>query len=159
MPIADKCPDRDCGIAGRDGDDALIGKTRSPFKGSTVVDALLNIVHEDNRLMVINKPAGLVCHPTKGDIYSSLVSRVRIYLDGASAGSRFHLINRLDRETSGLVVVAKTDAAHQNENTDPGVGVVTAAVILRGRRVEIRPLATDGHPDQPDNDGREALKR
>lgn len=66
---------------------------------------LLNVVHEDEDLLVVNKPAGLVCHPTKGDVYSSLISRVRLYFAGRFEA---HLINRLDRETSGLVVVAKT---------------------------------------------------
>jgi 23S rRNA pseudouridine1911/1915/1917 synthase len=65
---------------------------------------LLNILHEDDRLLVLNKPAGLVCHPTKPDGHSSLISRVRGHL-GAAAHP--HLINRLDRETSGLVLVAK----------------------------------------------------
>jgi 23S rRNA pseudouridine1911/1915/1917 synthase len=69
-------------------------------------DALLNIVHEDDRLLVLNKPAGLVCHPTKGDETSSLVGRVRLYM-----GPHYHLINRLDRETSGLVLIAKEDTA------------------------------------------------
>lgn len=66
------------------------------------------IVHEDGDLLVINKPAGLVCHPTKTDAMSSLIGRVRLHL-GAEATS--HLINRLDRETSGLVLVARTDEA------------------------------------------------
>jgi 23S rRNA pseudouridine1911/1915/1917 synthase len=69
-----------------------------------VPDPRLNIVFEDERLLVLNKPAGLVCHPTKGDEYSSLVGRVRIHL-----GPAYHLINRLDRETSGLVLIAKQD--------------------------------------------------
>lgn len=68
--------------------------------------ARLNVVFEDDRLLVLNKPAGLVCHPTKGDEYSSLVGRVRLHL-----GPEYHLINRLDRETSGLVVIGKEDAA------------------------------------------------
>jgi len=54
---------------------------------------------------VINKAAGLVCHPTKGDEYSSLISRARLYL---GAKEEPHLINRLDRETSGIVIVAKS---------------------------------------------------
>ena len=66
--------------------------------------ASFEIVHEDEQLLVINKAADLVCHPTKGDAYSSLVGRIRLYL-GEEA--EWHLINRLDRETSGLVVVAK----------------------------------------------------
>lgn len=64
---------------------------------------LFPVVSEDDLLLVINKPAGLVCHPTKGDDYSSLVGRLRLYL-----GRSGHLVNRLDRETSGLVFVAKT---------------------------------------------------
>lgn len=67
---------------------------------------LLTIIHEDDELLVVNKPAGLVCHPTKGDELSSLISRVRLHL-GESAHP--HLINRLDRETGGVNLVAKTD--------------------------------------------------
>jgi 23S rRNA pseudouridine1911/1915/1917 synthase len=69
------------------------------------VDNPFNILHEDADLLVVNKPAGLVCHPTKPDGYSSLISRVRAYL-GPDASPR--LVNRLDRETSGVVLVAKT---------------------------------------------------
>lgn len=70
------------------------------------MNPLFPIVHEDDELLVVNKPAGLVCHPTKGDEYSSLISRIRLHLpENATA----HLVNRLDRETSGLVMVAKTD--------------------------------------------------
>jgi 23S rRNA pseudouridine1911/1915/1917 synthase len=65
---------------------------------------LFEVVAEDEDFLVINKPAGLVCHPTKGDEYSSLISRVRLYLGTASTP---HLINRLDRETSGIVITAK----------------------------------------------------
>src|SRR5947209_13039043 len=69
------------------------------------MEDLFDIIHEDAELLVINKPADLVCHPTKGDVYSSLISRVRLYF-GSPAEA--HLINRLDRETSGLVLVGKT---------------------------------------------------
>jgi 23S rRNA pseudouridine1911/1915/1917 synthase len=72
------------------------------------MEMLFEIIEEDADLLAINKPAGLVCHPTKGDEHSSLVGRVRLYL-GPTA--KFHLINRLDRETSGVVVVAKNDEA------------------------------------------------
>lgn len=73
---------------------------------SRVMEPLFEIIHEHADLLVINKPAGLVCHPTKGDAYSSLIGRVRLHL-GADAPA--HLVNRLDRETSGLVLVAKSD--------------------------------------------------
>ena len=69
---------------------------------------LLEIIFEDDGLLVINKPADLVCHPTKSDAFSSLISRVRLYL---GENGPPHLVNRLDRETSGVIIVAKNDAA------------------------------------------------
>lgn len=71
-------------------------------------NGLFPVVFEDADLLVINKPADLVCHPTKGDALSSLISRVRLHL---GAGAEAQLVNRLDRETSGLVVCARSRAA------------------------------------------------
>jgi 23S rRNA pseudouridine1911/1915/1917 synthase len=69
------------------------------------VEKLFEIIHEDAELLVINKPAGLVCHPSKNGELSSLIGRVRLHL-----GSDAHpqLVNRLDRETSGVTIAAKT---------------------------------------------------
>jgi 23S rRNA pseudouridine1911/1915/1917 synthase len=64
---------------------------------------LFEILHEDDDLLVVNKPAGLVCHPTRDGERSSLVGRARLYLGHAEG----RLVNRLDRETSGVVLVAK----------------------------------------------------
>jgi 23S rRNA pseudouridine1911/1915/1917 synthase len=72
------------------------------------MNTLFEVIHEDAELLAINKPADLVCHPTKGDVYSSLISRVRLHLGGASEPQ---MVNRLDRETSGVVLVAKTSEA------------------------------------------------
>ena len=72
------------------------------------VEKLFAIIHEDAELLAINKPAGLVCHPTKTDEYSSLISRVRLHLGKDQPA---HLVNRLDRETSGVTLVAKRDEA------------------------------------------------
>ncbi len=72
--------------------------------GYPSVAELFEIIYEDSALLVINKPAGLVCHPTKTDQFSSLISRVRLYL---GPGSPPQLVNRLDRETSGITLVAK----------------------------------------------------
>jgi len=74
----------------------------------TQVRPPFDIIFEDEDLLVINKPAGLVCHPTKGDEWSSLIGRTRIYLGAERVA---HLINRLDRETSGVVLAAKNPAA------------------------------------------------
>jgi 23S rRNA pseudouridine1911/1915/1917 synthase len=76
---------------------------------------LFEVIYEDTDLLVVHKPADLVCHPTKGDEYSSLISRARIYLQRQAGDTPEpltpHLIHRLDRETSGLVVIAKNAAA------------------------------------------------
>jgi 23S rRNA pseudouridine1911/1915/1917 synthase len=71
------------------------------------VTTLLDIIHEDAELLAVNKPADLVCHPSKQGELSSLIGRVRLHL--AEQDIHPHLINRLDRETSGLILVAKTD--------------------------------------------------
>lgn len=67
-------------------------------------DTPIDVVHEDADLLVANKPAGLVVHPSKNGEWSSLIGRVRLYLGHAEG----RLINRLDRETSGLVLIAKS---------------------------------------------------
>jgi 23S rRNA pseudouridine1911/1915/1917 synthase len=72
------------------------------------VQTLFEVIFEDADLLVINKPAGLVCHPTKGDEWSSLIGRTRLYL---GPGRAVHMINRLDRETSGVVITAKNPVA------------------------------------------------
>ena len=61
------------------------------------------IVHEDARLLVINKPGDVVCHPSKAGPWSSLVGAAREY----TGLPTMHLVFRLDRETSGVVVLAK----------------------------------------------------
>jgi 23S rRNA pseudouridine1911/1915/1917 synthase len=70
------------------------------------VSAILQVVFEDEDLLVVAKPAGLVSHPTKSGEMSSLIGRVRLHL-GHGEG---RLVNRLDRETSGVVLVAKSAA-------------------------------------------------
>jgi len=70
------------------------------------MESVVNVIHQDEELLIINKPADLVCHPTKAGAYSSLIGRVRLHLGPAA---RPHLVNRLDRETSGVVVVALQD--------------------------------------------------
>lgn len=91
---------------------------------------MLNVIHEDADLLVVQKPAGLVCHPTKDGEMSSLIGRARLHLN-----SQPHLINRLDRETSGVVLIAK------NPETAGGLGK-----IFEGRAVEKEYLAiVHGH--------------
>jgi 23S rRNA pseudouridine1911/1915/1917 synthase len=90
------------------------------------LEKLFIILYEDADLLVVNKPAGLVCHPTKGDEFSSLISRARLYLrtenlkletppapslQPSAFGLKPYMINRLDRETSGVVIIAKSSGA------------------------------------------------
>jgi 23S rRNA pseudouridine1911/1915/1917 synthase len=86
------------------------GNRRGPLIcwARTAVNELFKTIYEDAELLVVNKPAGLVCHPTKTDEYSSLISRLRLYL---GQGSHPQLVNRLDRETSGVTLAAKTEEA------------------------------------------------
>lgn len=72
------------------------------------MEPLFEILHEDDDLLAINKQADLVCHPTKTDELSSLAGRVRLHL---GEDRPVHFVNRLDRETSGIVIVAKTNEA------------------------------------------------
>jgi len=77
----------------------------------------LNIVFEDEHLLVIDKPAGLVVHPAagheSGTLVNALIAHCGASLSGIGGVRRPGIVHRLDKDTSGLLVVAKTDAAHQ----------------------------------------------
>lgn len=77
----------------------------------------LDIIYEDEDILVINKPAGLVVHPSKGHLKGTLVNGLLHYLNGnLSTGSDFYrpgIVHRIDKDTSGILVVAKHNAAHQ----------------------------------------------
>ncbi|MGH6663535.1 MAG: RluA family pseudouridine synthase [Pseudolabrys sp.] len=77
----------------------------------------LNIVYEDDALIVIDKPAGLVVHPAaghaKGTLVNALIAHCGASLSGIGGVKRPGIVHRLDKDTSGLMVVAKTDQAHR----------------------------------------------
>jgi 23S rRNA pseudouridine1911/1915/1917 synthase len=77
----------------------------------------LDIIFEDKDLLVINKPAGLVVHPGAGNESGTLVNALLAHCGGSLSGiggvKRPGIVHRLDKETSGLLVVAKNDLAHQ----------------------------------------------
>jgi 23S rRNA pseudouridine1911/1915/1917 synthase len=77
----------------------------------------LRILHEDAHLIVIDKPAGIAMHPAPGSETGTLVNALLHHcgesLSGIGGVARPGIVHRLDKETSGVVVVAKTDAAHQ----------------------------------------------
>ncbi len=72
----------------------------------------LNIAYEDDELLVINKPAGLVVHPGAGNKDGTLVNALLHHAPELANLPRAGIIHRLDKETTGLLVVAKTIAAH-----------------------------------------------
>ena len=80
-------------------------------------DIALDVVFEDEHLIVIDKPAGLVVHPapghSSGTLVNALIAHCGDSLSGIGGVKRPGIVHRLDKETSGLLVVAKTDQAHQ----------------------------------------------
>lgn len=77
----------------------------------------LNIVYEDAEIIVIDKPAGLVVHPAaghaKGTLVNALIAHCGDSLSGIGGVKRPGIVHRLDKDTTGLMVAAKTDRAHQ----------------------------------------------
>lgn len=77
----------------------------------------LDIVYEDEHLLVVNKPKGLVVHPAPGHIGDTLVNGLLAYckesLSGINGEKRPGIVHRIDKDTSGLLVIAKNDMAHQ----------------------------------------------
>lgn len=77
----------------------------------------LNIIYEDAAIIVINKQAGMVVHPAPGNYDHTLVNALLFHchdLSGIGGVVRPGIVHRLDKETSGLIVVAKTDEAHRH---------------------------------------------
>lgn len=79
-------------------------------------DIDLDIIYEDDALLVVNKPSGMVVHPSKGHLSGTLVNGLLFHVNTLSDGTatiRPGIVHRIDMDTSGLLVVAKTNEAHQ----------------------------------------------
>lgn len=100
----------------------------------------LAIVHEDAHLLVIDKPAGLVVHPAPGHWQGTLVNGLLAYHAGAMALPRAGIVHRLDKDTSGLMVVAKTL---------PAMTALTRAIAAREVRREYLALVHGELPPEP----------
>ncbi len=105
----------------------------------------VEIVFEDEHLLVVDKPAGLVVHPSRGHSSGTLAQVLAGRVAGGEEG-RAGIVHRLDRETSGLLVVARTEAAHRALRT-----AMSHRQIAREYRalVEGRPPARTGTIDAP----------
>jgi 23S rRNA pseudouridine1911/1915/1917 synthase len=113
----------------------------------------LTIVFEDEHLIVVDKPAGLVVHPAAGNLDGTLVNALlhhcRGQLSGIGGVARPGIVHRIDKDTSGLLVVAKTDAAHLGL-----AGQFAAHSIERSYRAFCA-----GHPQPPAGTIRGAIAR
>ena len=100
-------------------------------------DIKLDIVYEDEHMLVINKPVGLVVHPGAGNHDGTLVNALLYHcgdsLSGIGGVVRPGIVHRLDKDTSGLMVVAKNDKAHQGlseQLSDRSLSRVYLALVL-----------------------------
>jgi 23S rRNA pseudouridine1911/1915/1917 synthase len=99
-------------------DSIIIYSDMSPEETDVLPEKMeLNIVYEDADLMIINKPAGMVVHPGSGNYTGTLLNGIAYYLQQQKPDiseevlPRFGLVHRIDKNTSGLLVLAKTDKA------------------------------------------------
>ena len=113
-------------------------------------DIPLTIVFEDEHLLVVDKPAGLVVHPAAGNLDGTLVNALLHHCAGQLSGiggvARPGIVHRIDKDTSGLLVIAKTDVAHE------GLAKQFAAHSIGRRYLAIVngvPKATVGTVDAP----------
>jgi 23S rRNA pseudouridine1911/1915/1917 synthase len=91
--------------------------TAAPTDVFTPEDIPLEIVHEDHELIVVNKPAGLVVHPAAGIQSGTLANALAFHFENLAqrgGAARPGIVHRLDKDTSGLMVVAKTEMAHED---------------------------------------------
>ncbi len=101
----------------RDGETVTIDLTKEKKEGLTAAENIpLDILYEDEYLLIVNKPAGMAAHPSLGITSGTLVNALLYHcreLSGIGPADRPGIVHRLDKDTSGLMVVAKTDEAHR----------------------------------------------
>jgi 23S rRNA pseudouridine1911/1915/1917 synthase len=133
-------------------DEIEVELTPPPESNFTPENLPLEIVFEDDYVIVINKPAGLVVHPAAGVHSGTLANALAYHFKQLSnaGSSRPGIVHRLDKDTSGLLVVAKTESAHENladqfrarEVFKSYVALVYGVVKLESGRIE-QPIARD----------------
>ena len=109
-------------------------------------DIPIEIVYEDNDIIVVNKPKGLVVHPANGNEDGTLVNAImnicKDSLSGIGGEKRPGIVHRLDKDTSGLLIVAKNDEAHMNMSKQIQERKVTKKYIALVRGVVAEDEAT-----------------
>ena len=109
----DNAPQTRPGRRVRAGAEVAIRLPTTPDLDALAAEAPLEILYEDGEMLIMNKPAGLLVHPVQGRPAVTLVHVVRAHRPevGAISGARSGLVHRLDRDTSGAIAFAKTEAA------------------------------------------------
>lgn len=137
----------------RGGERVRIEACHEPNQDWAAEDIPLAIIHEDPCLLVINKPAGLVVHPGAGNPEHTLLNALLHHDPGLEYVSRAGIVHRLDKDTSGLMVVARTPEAHTRL-----VAALQSRHIRREYQAIVMGVMTAGGTiDQPV--GRHPLKR
>lgn len=137
------------------GDQIEVDLIHSPLESFTPENIPLSIVFEDDELMVVNKPAGLVVHPAAGVQSGTLANALAYHFENLSTrggATRPGIVHRLDKGTSGLMVVAKTETAHEHladqfrarEIFKSYLALVHGIVKADAGRIE-QPIARDPH--------------
>ena len=131
----------------RNGDEIEVDLVAPPADFFTPENIPLDIVYEDETLVVVNKPAGLVVHPAAGTPSGTLANALAYHFQQLpGTGVRPGIVHRLDRDTSGLLVVAKTDAAleHLSDQFRDRTVHKSYVALVHGRV-----LSSSGKIDQP----------
>ncbi|MBX9790678.1 MAG: RluA family pseudouridine synthase [Pirellulales bacterium] len=92
------------------GDEVTVGTLQTAAVAGRLERARIQLVYEDSALVAVDKPAGLLTVATGHESTDTLYVRLNEYLSGRNAGHRAHVVHRIDRETSGLVLFAKNES-------------------------------------------------
>ena len=141
-------------LAVHDGDTVVVDMP-PPAPAAPAPQALpLEILHDDPDLVVVNKPAGMVVHPAAGHASGTLVNALLHHvadLSGIGGEERPGIVHRLDRGTSGVMVVAKHDRSHEelarqfhDREVEKEYIAMVWGVVQAGRRIDL-PIGRDPH--------------
>jgi len=136
------------------GDEVIIQKDEPKEVSIEAEDIPLDVLYEDNDIIVVNKPKGLVVHPANGNPDGTLVNAImniaKSSLSGIGGEIRPGIVHRLDKDTSGVLIVAKNDKAHidisnqiKNRETSKIYIALVRGVINENEATINMPIARD----------------
>ena len=136
------------------GDEVIIQKDEPKEVSIEAEDIPLDVLYEDNDIIVVNKPKGLVVHPANGNPDGTLVNAImniaKDSLSGLGGEIRPGIVHRLDKDTSGVLIVAKNDKAHidisnqiKNRETSKIYIALVRGVINENEATINMPIARD----------------